>query len=136
MAFVTWNESYSVHVRQIDDQHKKLIEIINELFEAMKQGKGNDILGTVFNELIQYTKVHFSTEENLMKIHHYPKLAEHKKLHEKLVQEVVEMHNQFKAGNVALSIKVGNFLKDWLINHIKQTDLEYSHYFKKIGVIR
>jgi len=135
MAFVNWNDSYSVSINQIDEQHKKLFTIINNLFDAMKQGKGNVVLGKVFKELEEYTRLHFATEENLMKIHNYPKFTRHKMEHERLVQQVKDLSNQFQNGSAALSIKVSNFLKEWLINHIRKSDMEYSAYFRKINVI-
>jgi hemerythrin len=135
MAFVNWNESYSVRINQIDEQHKKLFAIVNNLFEAMKQGKGNDVLGTVLKELENYTRLHLATEENLMKIHNYPRFTAHKMEHDRLVQQVKDLNDQFMNGNAALSIKVSNFLKEWLVNHIQKSDKDYSAYFKKINVI-
>lgn len=131
MAFINWNESYSVHIKQLDEQHKKLFQIVNALYDAMKNGKGNDVLAGVFDELINYTKLHFSTEENLLKIHNYPNLTAHKMEHERLVNQVLDLQKQFMDGGAALSIKVSNFLKEWLMNHIKKSDIAYSKYLKQ-----
>ena len=59
MALINWNESLSVNVKEIDLQHKKLIDMNNELNEAMKLGKGKDALGKIVNGLISYTATHF-----------------------------------------------------------------------------
>lgn len=131
MAFINWNESYSVHIKQLDEQHKKLFQIVNALYDAMKNGKGNDVLAGVFDELINYTKLHFSTEENLLNIHNYPNLTAHKMEHERLVNQVLDLQKQFMDGGAALSIKVSNFLKEWLMNHIKKSDIAYSKYLKQ-----
>jgi hemerythrin len=135
MAFINWNESYSVHIKQLDEQHKKLFQIVNALYDAMKNGKGNDVLAGVFDELINYTKLHFSTEENLLKIHNYPNLTAHKMEHERLVNQVLDLQKQFMDGGAALSIKVSNFLKEWLMNHIKKSDIAYSKYLKQKNAI-
>ncbi len=135
MAFINWNESYSVHIKQLDEQHKKLFQIVNALYDAMKNGKGNDVLAGVFDELINYTKLHFSTEENLLKIHNYPNLTAHKMEHERLVNQVLDLQKQFMDGGAALSIKVSNFLKEWLMNHIKKSDMAYSKYLKQKNAI-
>ena len=64
MPLFVWNDSYSVKVAELDNQHKKLIGLINQLYDAMKEGKGKDVLEVIFTELIEYTKNHFSAEEN------------------------------------------------------------------------
>lgn len=79
MALITWNENYSVKVKQFDDQHKKLIDMINELHDAMKVGKGKDVMEKILAGLIQYTVTHFANEERLMKQHNYPDYEQHKK---------------------------------------------------------
>ncbi len=76
MAFIEWNDTtYSVGVRQFDDEHKELVRLINELHAAMKSGRGRDVMGPTLNSLTRYVKLHFSREETIMGQHGYPGLA-------------------------------------------------------------
>jgi hemerythrin-like metal-binding protein len=117
MAFVQWSDHLSVGVDVIDDQHKKLVSIINRLYDAMKNRKGSEILGDVLSELVDYTKYHFTAEEALMKDNAYPDYQSHKSSHSKLVEKVMDLELDLKAGKVALS---GVFLRTD-INHIRKT---------------
>ena len=134
MALITWDDSFSVNVADIDRQHQKLISMINELNDAMKQGKGKDILGKIVNGLISYTATHFKTEENYFERFGYPDANQHKKEHIAFVQKVSDFKNGFEKGKLSLSIEVMNFLSDWLQNHIKGTDKKYSQFFNGKGL--
>lgn len=81
MALIAWSDKLSVQVRQFDEEHKKLIVMVNQLHDAMKEGKGKQVVGDVLNGLISYTKNHFAAEERLMKAHAYPDYEQHKKEH-------------------------------------------------------
>ena len=134
MTYFAWNEKYSVHIREIDEQHKKLVSLVNELFEAMQAGKGKDVLGKVLSGLVTYTKSHFATEERLMRDHGYDEYLVHKQVHDSLTKKVLELNAQFQSGQTALTIQVSNFLKDWLTNHILGTDKKYSALLNRKGV--
>lgn len=134
MAFFKWEDRFSVGIREIDTQHQKLVAMLNELFDAMSAGKGNDALGKILDGMIQYTAGHFATEERYMKTYNYPDFAAHKLEHDNLTKQVLDLQQQFKTGQTALSMKVGNFLKSWLINHISGTDMKYSTYLRAQGL--
>lgn len=134
MAFFNWEDRFSVGIAEIDMQHRKLVQMLNELYDAMKAGKGNEMVGKILGAMIQYTAGHFATEERCMKLHGYPDFAAHKKEHDSLTQQVLDLQEQFKTGQAALSVKVGSFLKSWLINHISGTDMAYSPYLRSKGM--
>lgn len=134
MAFVQWSDRLSVGINTIDDQHKKLVSIINRLYDAMKSGKGSEILSDVLSELIEYTKYHFSTEETLMKDNAYPDYQSHKSSHSKFVEKVMDLELELKAGRIALSVEVFHFLKDWLVIHIQGEDKKYAPFLTKVTV--
>ena len=134
MAFIDWSQQYSVGVRQFDDQHKKLIALVNELHEAMKSGKGKEVLAHVLGELVSYTRTHFKAEEQLMQIHAYPDAAAHRQLHEELTEKAVALKRDLEAGNSMLTLPVMDFLKTWLQNHIMGTDKKYTAFFNGKGV--
>jgi hemerythrin len=134
MDLIKWDDSLSVNVAKIDQQHQDLILMINDLHGAMKQGKGKDVLGKIVNGLINYTATHFKTEEDYFNQFGYPETYSHKKEHIVFVQKVSEFNDGFEKGKLSLSIDVLNFLSDWLRNHIKGTDKKYSQFFNGKGL--
>jgi hemerythrin len=95
MAFFEWRDEYSVGIKKIDDQHQEIVNHLNNLFQSMKDGKGKDTLDNVLMGLVQYTKAHFSNEENLMKLYKYPGYEEHKQKHKKMTEHVVRLKKNF-----------------------------------------
>jgi len=134
MALIQWNDSLSVKVAEIDQQHKRLIAMINELHDAMKQGKGKDVLGKIINGLSSYAVMHFSTEEKYFDRFGYPETESHKKKHVAFVKKVLEFKDGFEKGELNLTLNVMNFLSDWLKNHIMGTDKKYSQFFNEKGL--
>lgn len=134
MAFIEWNESLSVNVAVIDGQHQKLIAMINELHEAMSQGKGRTVLGRIVSGLVSYTESHFRTEEKYFDVFGYPEALSHKKEHADFVAKVSEFKEGVEQGKIALSIEIMNFLSDWLRNHIKGVDKKYLSFFNEKGL--
>ena len=134
MAFFPWEASYSVGIAQIDEQHKKLFRLVNELNDAMQAGKAAEVIGGVFTALVEYTRTHFAAEERLMSAHAYPDIAGHKKQHEELTKQAEELAAKFKQTGIAPTIQVSAFLRDWLKNHILGTDKKYVPYLSSKGV--
>ena len=135
MALITWSENLSVNIREIDSQHKELVKLINEMHDAMSEGKGKDVLEKVLTRLIDYTKMHFSGEERLMETHRYAGYVTHKAEHEKLTKQVMEISNRMKEGKTVITIEVMNFLKEWLSKHIVGTDKKYGPFLNERGVV-
>jgi hemerythrin len=133
-ALFIWNPTYETGIKSIDLQHKKLVDILNELYDAMGKGHANEMLGKILDELIQYTIVHFATEERLFKQHGYPEFVAHKKEHDDLTAQVKKLQADFKSGKITLSMQVATFLKDWLKVHILQTDKKYVAFLVSKGV--
>lgn len=134
MSLITWENSYSVKVKVIDNQHQKLVGLINELYDGMNQGKGREASGKTLDELISYTRTHFAYEEQLFKIHGYPTYTAHKAEHDALTAKVLDFQKQFREGKANLALPLMTFLKDWLINHIRGTDQKYSGFLNSKGV--
>lgn len=134
MALLTWTDDYSVKIKRIDDQHKNLVKLINDLHEGMRSGKGKEALGTVLSELVEYTKTHFAAEEKMMQDHGYAGYLKQKIEHDALTKKVVEINANYQSGKTTLSIDVMSFLKDWLIKHIQGSDKLYSGYLNGKGV--
>jgi hemerythrin-like metal-binding protein len=134
MPLLQWKDEYSVKVRSIDAQHKKLVDLINQLHEAMSSGRSKEVLDRVFSELVTYTKLHFSNEEQMLVENGYPALGAHKKKHDDLTRQVMQYFDEFKSGRSSVSLPLMTFLKDWLINHIQGTDKMYSSFMNAKGV--
>ena len=126
MPLMTWQDSYTVHVSEFDAQHKHLIDLLNQLHNAMTKGQASDVLGKILHELVSYTKIHFQAEENYMKAKGYAGYASHKAEHEKLAGQVMAFQKDFIEGRTSLSAQLLTFLKDWLTKHIVQVDKQYS----------
>jgi hemerythrin len=134
MALLTWNEGLSVKVSQFDREHQELVNLINKLHDAMKEGQGKQVIGSVLNGLISYTKAHFAAEERLMKAHGYPLYEKHKREHNHLTMTVLDFQKGYLEGSVPLSQTVMNFLKDWLTGHIQGVDREYGPFLNGKGI--
>jgi len=134
MSLIKWNDSFSVNVVRIDQEHKKLVEMINELTDAMKAGHGKDVLGNILDRLISYTAFHFKTEEQYFMQVQYPDAVAHKKEHAAFVQKVTDFKKEFDAGRVTVSVNILQFLSKWLQNHIKGTDQKYSSFLNENGI--
>lgn len=135
MPLMTWNEKLSVGVKQLDDDHKKLVGMVNQLYDAIQSGHGKDSLGKILDELIGYTKVHFAREEKFFDQTNYADTAAHKKQHADLTKQVLDVQQKYKAGvSGTLSLEVMNFLKNWLITHIQGTDQKYGPYLNSKGI--
>lgn len=132
--YLSWKNSYSVGIESIDNDHKKLIHLINNLQTAVNYKTDRQFEKQTLDEVIDYTKYHFSREEKLMEEHGYPDFVPHKQQHEKMiakVNEFVEAYEKEEDGAVESLLK---YLKLWLINHINGTDQEYSEFLISKGV--
>jgi len=134
MALLTWQDKYSVGIREIDEQHKQLIKMINDLNDAMLAGKGKDALMPVLNKLAGYCVSHFAVEEKLFDTHAYPETADHKDKHNKMTAKVKALIGEVQSGKSTISVEVMNFLKNWLEKHIMETDQKYGPYLNSKGV--
>ena len=129
-----WSDTYSVKIAIVDSQHKVLVDLINELHRAMITRKGKESLGGVLASLIKYTKSHFAAEEGLLRANQYPDLVNHKAEHERFTQTIVEFQDRFQRNEVAMTIDVMDFLKDWLVKHIMGVDKKYVPHLGVRGV--
>ncbi|KAF5088120.1 hemerythrin family protein [Methanospirillum sp. J.3.6.1-F.2.7.3] len=135
MVLMKWSDDLSVQVTEIDNQHKKLIDIINSLHEAMLEKKSKEMLAGILDELAAYTVYHFSTEEKYMTEFNYIGLLSHKKEHDAFVSKIESFISAYQSNKLGLSMELMSFLRDWVSNHIKGTDKKYSGVFNKNGLI-
>jgi hemerythrin len=134
MAAFAWKPEYSVSVSVLDTQHKKLLALAQNLHEAMSAGRGREVLGRCLNELVDYTKTHFAEEESLLARHNNPELPQHRLQHSQLIKQIADFQQQFASGNAFITIDLMDFIRNWITNHILQTDKRYADFFNKLGV--
>ena len=115
---------------KIDQQHQKLVDIINSLYESFVDQTAAHKLGKIIEELIDYSNYHFKTEEELFHKFGYPESESHIAKHNDFIEKINEFAQKFKAGNVNLTYQLMNFLRNWLINHINGDDKDYSGFFR------
>jgi hemerythrin-like metal-binding protein len=120
-------------IPSIDSEHQRFIDITNNLFAAMRDGKGNAFIGQTLDELAGYAKSHFTHEESLMQKAGFPGLAEHRRVHDECCRRIAEIQDKFRSGSV-LSQEVMSFLKSWLSDHIMGMDRNYVPAMKKNGI--
>ncbi|TIH20147.1 chemotaxis protein [Marinifilum sp. JC120] len=130
---VEWSDDLSVNVRTIDEHHMKLLDLINELYGAMRQRKADTVIGEVAERLLEYTTYHFGYEEKIFDKHGYPETEPHKKLHRTFIEKIAEFKDDVDAGKVTASTDIIRFLKDWLIKHIMVVDAKYTDFMHKHG---
>jgi len=132
---VEWKEEYSVGIASIDQQHIKLINMINQLHTAIDYSTGYEFEREVLDELVNYTKIHFKFEEGLMEETEYPDFEPHKAQHEKMIKKVEQVLAEYKQDPDTAMSNAATFLQEWLINHINGTDKQYSSFLIEKGVV-
>jgi hemerythrin len=131
VVWFPWKDEYSVQLQEIDTQHKRLVQMVNDLQDAMASGQGRAVLGRILDELISYTRTHFAAEERIMQQCGYPDLSQHQEEHRDLATKVSAFRNEFQAGRAAITVQLMQFLKNWLTSHIMGSDQRYSPYLRQ-----
>ena len=134
--FIEWSDALSIGVKTIDDQHKGLVGMVNEISEGIKGGWGKEARDAVLTRLVEYTVVHFATEESLMNISHYPGEETHKKHHASLVEMVQQYIKKYQEDPSASNYDFLFFLKRWLVKHILKDDKMMGEYLVRKGVVK
>jgi hemerythrin len=132
-ATLEWTDEYSVGIPEIDEQHKVLFQLVNQLSEAIHQRHGSEACQGILAQLVEYTRIHFALEESLMRMANYLGFDEHKHLHEQLISDVVTLNQKMESGKAKISFELLHFLRVWLTKHILHSDKEYAAYFKREG---
>ncbi len=134
MPFVTWDDTLDVGVSIFNEDHRGLVGYINDLHGGIVSGIGIAQMTYILDGLIDYTQGHFRREEELMTKHEYPDLNSHRREHYELMKQVSEFKARLSEGKASFSIELMSFLRDWLVNHIKGTDMKYRDYFLGKGI--
>lgn len=126
MALLEWNDKMSVGVPAMDEDHRKLLDLLNELHAVVRQKQSADCVERVLRDVVSYADYHFEAEERLMRLARYPDLEAHKATHDHLRAQVADLEKRFVANNSAMRLKMFDFLSDWLMRHILGEDMKYK----------
>ncbi|MGL1956790.1 MAG: bacteriohemerythrin [Colwellia sp.] len=131
---VKWKEEYSVGILHIDQDHKKLISLLNQFTIAYDYAMSEAFEKEALEELISYTKYHFQREEKLMDENEYPDVIAHKAQHKEMINQVEKFVKIYQEKGHDSLKEISEYLTAWLINHINGTDKAYSQYLHDRGV--
>ena len=131
---IQWSDQFSVNIQEIDEQHKVLVDLLNQLHNAIREHHGRATSREILNRLAEYTRTHFLLEESLMRLTHYPGFDIHKKQHQELMQQVDTLQQKVDKEKVAISFELLHFLRNWLIQHINDSDKRFGAHFDKVGL--
>ena len=135
MARIEWDETYSTYNPEIDKQHKKWIEIYNELHETLLKGGVKDLLGVTVNTLKameDYAHYHFEFEENFMKSIDFPNIVEHKRLHKDFDTRIYELNKDVREGRAVLNTQLIKIMRNWIVDHILNADKQYAEHSQSL----
>lgn len=130
---VVWTDELSVGVERIDNQHKKLFEVINTFYEHLEAGK-TSALEDLLSSLSDYAAFHFECEEGYFDAAGHPEAEQHKKAHRGFIAKISGIQARIRRGEMVLSLEVTEFLRSWLLNHIKYEDPKYRKYLEAVGI--
>ena len=128
MAVIKWRDSYNTGIEAIDLEHRKLVELIEAMYTNVRDKEPKEAVEKVINEIVNYTQNHFSNEEMLMQNEQYPSLDNHKKEHQNLIHEVAAFKERLLNSYPDGRKEFYHFLRDWLINHILDSDKKFGDY--------
>jgi hemerythrin len=135
MPLIAWTDQMCVGVKLLDNDHKKLVLLINELHEGIVNNRDKQALDSVFENLVRFTRVHFAHEEQLLFETGYPAAAAHKQEHESMIQKILALQARFRSGApMAMHMDGVELLKSWLFSHMYGADQDYAPYLEAKGV--
>lgn len=132
--FIEWSNELSMGIEEIDNQHQVLVDLLNQIHDAIQHHHGMEATRSIVTKLEEYTRVHFAVEESLMRILHYPQYEPHKKEHDKLIKQLDELREKLETGKASISFELAHFLKVWLTKHIMDVDKAYAPHFMAQGI--
>jgi hemerythrin-like metal-binding protein len=134
MALITWGPKLEIGIGIVDSQHRRLVDLINQLNEAIEGGRGVAVVGETLEGLIDYTHTHFRTEEDLLKEHNYEDYDLHRREHRIFTDQIEIYRDRLDAGSLRISSEVMEYMRGWLLTHIGSSDRAYIRTLKDAGV--
>lgn len=134
MTLLTWNHNCAVGVRAMDDQHGILMDTMNDLRQALVRGCGREQLSELLDQLIEFTRMHFLSEEQLMEQCGFPGLAEHRAEHHSMLAQMLQLAHRVQYGEEVEMRPLLCSLRDGYLEHIEGLDRQYGPWLNERGV--
>ncbi|MCB1905537.1 MAG: hemerythrin family protein [Gammaproteobacteria bacterium] len=131
---ISWNETTILNVAEMDSQHQRLFTLVTNLHQAMASSQGANNVSRALEELVAFTQLHFATEEALMTRYAYPEYETHKQEHEHLLQDVGQLLQRFRDGDVLIPFAIELDLEAWALRHIESRDKQLALFLNSKGV--
>lgn len=128
MVSLKWEEKFSVGVDEIDEQHKQLFNLINEVRDSIKKGQTKDFVIDCIQKLDKYASFHFDLEEKYMIENRYPNIEEHRLEHKNFITGIKNIKENLDPGKLITTYNLLDFLINWITFHILESDKEYAYY--------
>ncbi|MBI3992381.1 MAG: hemerythrin family protein [Candidatus Lambdaproteobacteria bacterium] len=132
-AYFEWLDTFSVNVPSVDEDHKVLIALVNEVVTGIQEHRGRAIMNDALSRLIEYTGYHFDREERVMEQHRFPELEAHRAQHNSLIRQVLRFQRLYRANELE-PVELGEFLIDWLTTHILHEDMKLGLHIARQSV--
>jgi len=134
MPIVQWKDEYIINVEEIDIQHQTMVKLVNNLHSSVEARKDKSELESLLVELVEYTRMHFSTEEKFMKKNADPSLELHHKEHRSLLKHLDKLVALVANGQRPTFFSDYDLSSDWMIAHITEHDIKMGRYLNSKGV--
>ena len=131
MAYFEWAKDMEIDGGAIDADHRRLVNLVNDLHTATSMGEGQAVVADILASLIKYTKTHLRTEEELMERMRFPHIEGHRRGHEKFIADLQSLEKKYEGGSITVASQLSTVLRDWLSLHIRRNDKELHSYFKR-----
>lgn len=135
MAFFIWRDSFNIGIEEIDQQHRKFMEMLNECYEAVSFAKTTTINHELVNKLKAYVSMHFDYEIDMLKNTGYIETEQQLKQHKYFESRISELESSLLHVNAESLITVFSFLRDWFLNHILENDRKYVSFVNQAAKI-
>lgn len=124
-----WSDDFNVGIQEVDEQHKALVAMLNDLHRAIVEHHGKEVSRKILDQLADYTRTHFLLEESLMRVTHYSGFDIHKQQHEELIKQVGDLQQKLDHEGASITFELLHFLKVWLAKHINESDKRFGAFF-------
>lgn len=131
MAYFEWADDLVIDHGPIDDDHRHLVDLVNQLHTATSEGRGIEVVEGILNNLIAYTKGHLQREEALMASMQFPQLSQHKVYHDRFTSRIDALKVKFDVGSITVAAQLSMELRDWLSLHIRRSDKEIKYFMDR-----
>lgn len=131
MDKIVWNDSFNIQVAELDEQHRRLVALMNRLIDLQEANKPDDAVADILGSLTNYLGYHFEVEEELMIDHGYPEIESHREEHQAFVLQVAYFIATYRESGSSLKRDILTFLKEWLAEHILKTDASFGRFLKE-----